>query len=185
MSDKINIKRIVIHHNSTIQDDDGNPIFKDYLTLYLVPLIVAFLWVISGANLSNSLVTIIVTSASIFAGLMFNLLILINEKRSRLPTPLSSDENYEMRAKEIKVVEETYYNISFTILSALMCTFCCIFYIGISEISNSSNVFTSLIDIAKNVIGASLITTTLITMNSLLMILKRSFNLFNDITFDR
>ncbi|WP_417543034.1 hypothetical protein [Marinobacter sp.] len=182
MSNKLDISRIISHHNSTIQDSEGVPLAWDYFILYLLPILLVLLWVSSGAELSNNLATIIVTAASIFSGLMLNLLVLVNEKRAKITNPSTDDPRFERKYNEIKAIEETYYNISFTILTSITSVFLCILFIAMKGITIDQIELNIVLSALTKLIGAALLSVTLTTIGMLLMILKRSFSLFTDIS---
>lgn len=116
MLTKINIKKIVIDHFKTLRDANTNRIrISDYLLFLGVPLIVSVIIVFSfNILLSDNLINILITSLSIFVGLLLNLLVIIFD----VVTKLKEKEKHDTLKKNF--LKEIYSNISFSILLSLV-----------------------------------------------------------------
>ena len=117
MLDKVNITKILRDHLGTFKDySTGRCRPIDYLLFFLVPLIVAAVFVKFFGALPASLIGVIVTSLSIFTALLLNLLLLAyNITRSSKPP---CDEHiHQMREK---LFHEIFSNIAFAVLVALV-----------------------------------------------------------------
>lgn len=111
MVSKINLGRIVFDHVKTLKDNrNGGYNLGDILLQFLVPGIVAFF--VRDVDLDNSKLGIIITSLSVFAGLLFNLLVLIYSARDRIQDDVHPD-----------LLPETYTNVSFGILICIIAIF--------------------------------------------------------------
>lgn len=113
MLDKVNVVQVVRDHVATLKrESDKKGSVADVLLFFGVPLLVAVVMTVwFRIRLSRELVGILVTSFSIFAALLFNLLLLIYDvarKRRSITNGL--------RARFLK---EIYANIAYSILIAL------------------------------------------------------------------
>ncbi len=78
MIDKINISRIVKDHLATLKDyATGRYRLSDFVLFFGVPLIVAGLLTYFRGIMSEGTALILATSLSLFAALLFNLLLLV------------------------------------------------------------------------------------------------------------
>ena len=114
MLSKINIGRIVRDHLATLQDDaTGRRMKSDYLVFFGLPIVVAFfLAFVLNLSVNQGAVGILVTSLSIFAALLFNLLLLIYDVVSKV-------EQGSRKLKE-RYLSQVYSNISFAILVSIV-----------------------------------------------------------------
>lgn len=109
---KINCLPIVSAHIKTLIDarETNNRVFKvDVFSFYLFPAILATLggyYVVP----SESLINVLITSLSVFAALLFNLLMLV----------LGVIEKRKGKENFIKLQKETYANIAYAILVSLI-----------------------------------------------------------------
>ncbi len=98
---------------------------QEFLIFFLIPILSPIAQYLLDLHLTTTIVGIIVSAASIFAGLLLNLLVLLYSVQcSNLATNNSSetDENHDTDIKidqEAKVIEYTFYNISFAIMIAV------------------------------------------------------------------
>lgn len=115
MFSKINVTKIVLDHLNTLRDNQTQRLyFGDVTIFFLVPVIISLLMIISDNLLKESIVNILITSLSIFAALLFNLLLLIYDiiKKPEKETP-------KARQKK-KLLEEIFANISYSILISII-----------------------------------------------------------------
>ena len=92
---------------------------QEFLIFFLIPILSPIAQYLLDLHLTTTIVGIIVSAASIFAGLLLNLLVLLYSVQcSNLATNNSSetDENHDTDIKidqEAKVIEYTFYNICY------------------------------------------------------------------------
>lgn len=78
MFDKIDISKIFKDHLATLEDNSTGERSKgDIILFFVLPLIPTVLMVWYKASLDSNVVSILVTCMSVFAALLFNLLLLI------------------------------------------------------------------------------------------------------------
>jgi len=102
--------------------------------LFVIPLISPILQYGLNMRLNGDIVGLIVSAASIFAGLLLNLLVLLysilnSNERATLEVARNSKGNYSLGVEDIKereLIEYTFYNISFSILISVMIVVSCL-----------------------------------------------------------
>lgn len=120
MSSKINIYDILSGHLSTLCNDKSDKISKlDIITFYLVPLSVAIIIAYNSVSLSKETIGLVVTIGSILTGLLLNLLILVYDQKKNLPEVNQADAKWEKTQLRHTVIEQLYYNISYSTIIAL------------------------------------------------------------------
>lgn len=157
MFDKVNVIKIVGDHISTLKDYRTNKYkVSDFFLFFGLPLFIAIFFAYFKISLTQNLISLLITSLSIFAALLFNLLLLIYDVVQK-----SRDGN----SLKIKFLKEVYSNISFCILIAILAV---VILILISIFNNNRSVL--FIYQIFNFIAYYLIILFLLT---LFMILKR------------
>ncbi|WP_152526894.1 hypothetical protein [Pseudogulbenkiania ferrooxidans] len=166
MLEKINITAIVKEHLQTLKRGSCTEISTWEVTLFFaIPIVIALPLAIYF-DISSDFVNGIVTAASIFAGLLLNLLVLIYTVLSRQRQPAKNDKEKQRLVIFKQVLKETFANISFCILtSVILVAVCLLSYIkgGIFPKGNHFLIY-------------FLISQLILT---LLMILKRIHKLFD------
>ena len=121
MFEKINILSVFAEHISTLKKYGSDKYSISDIIIFLVsPAILAFILLFAcNIPLKGNLIMILVTSFSIFAALLFNLLLLIYDivsKHNKNGWGISdkTKKNRKLTLKE-KLLKETYVNISFNI----------------------------------------------------------------------
>jgi O-antigen/teichoic acid export membrane protein len=114
MLGRINVGRIVKDHLATLRNDvTGERMRSDYFVFFGLPLLVAFFLVfVLNLSLDQGAVGILVTSLSVFAALLFNLLLLIYDVVRKI-------ERRRQGLKE-RFLSQIYSNISFAILVSIV-----------------------------------------------------------------
>lgn len=167
---KINVLDIVVRHIQTLKDYSLNRVSKkDISTFFILPAIVAITLALKG-HITNNGIGIVLTVFSIFAGLLFNLLILIMDIGRRVRKQ-GKEENVDAKKQKLteNLISETYSNVAFSILISL--TVICItltFIIGLSNV------------ILKFIISITLYWLIIVFIMTLFMILKRVFRLLDN-----
>lgn len=168
--DKMSIKKIIIEHLNSLKSSNapnGKLSIAEIFCFIIFPFIFAvmFTW---KKILNEQDINTIITIFSIFAGLLFNLLILILDM-VRKTKEMAKDENDANRYNIRKVLlKETYANISFCIvLSLVLLCLSFIFVVGVSNL---------LIKFSISVLVYYFIITFILT---LFMVLKRIYSLLS------
>jgi len=157
MFNKVNVIKIVRDHISTLKDYRTNKYkIGDFILFFGTPLFIAVIFAYFNISLTQNLISLLITSLSVFAALLFNLLLLIYDVVQK-----SKNGN----ALKIKFLREVYSNISFCILIAILAI---VILILISIFNNRNDIL--FIYQIFNFITYYLITLFLLT---LFMILKR------------
>ncbi|MDZ8056571.1 MAG: hypothetical protein RMX63_34670 [Aulosira sp. ZfuCHP01] len=114
---KIDILEIVTNHLSTLRryGSSKNSI-SDLLLFCFLPLFVGICLVLFKVVLNKDLIGILINVFAIFAGFLFNLLVLVYDAASKAVNP-----NNSLQANNLKLelLEQIYFNISFEILLSL------------------------------------------------------------------
>lgn len=158
MLNKINILEIVNNHIATLKNDNTKKAgIDDYFTFLIIPIGVTSILLYFKIVFSDEALNIVITTLSIFVGLLFNVIVLIFDIIKRDST------------KKIKnvVLKELLANISFTILISIIA----IVFTILTFIKN---------DIAKMVFTGIVYFLLAIFIFTVLMVLKRMHKLFNN-----
>ena len=114
MMDKINFFKIIQDHIHTLKDFDTKKYkLGDLILFFISPLVVGFLFIKFNFRLDDDIANVLVTSLSIFAALLFNLLLLIY---NIILKPDNSESGANFKNKFLK---EIFSNISFCILISI------------------------------------------------------------------
>lgn len=162
MFDKVNILGIVQDHFKTLLDYNSKKInWYDVFGFIVLPIIGAILLIWLGVNLEQ-VSTILITSLSIFAALLFNLLLLVFDLISKQKPKPDNSKKRDLDIVAYEVSKELFTNISYSILVSIVTI---IILIAGSVSSNKSFLF-AIEFMAFFLIGNFLFT--------LLMVLKRT-----------
>lgn len=95
----------------TLRDDStGKRLASDYVVLVGGPVLIAAFLVWRSVHLSATIANVVITALAIFAGLLFNLLLLAHQMIRAAAAG----------GAEKKLIREIYSNISFAILSSIV-----------------------------------------------------------------
>ena len=111
---KINIKEIIENHKKTLICDNGDLSRKDRLFFRKMPIIIAVCAILCFGIPSETITNIFTVSLSIFIGLFTNLLVLLISFLNSTP------ENETDKTNRVSLIEDTYYNVAFTILMSII-----------------------------------------------------------------
>ena len=162
---KINVSGIVLDHLGTLKELDSQSQSKYDLSLFFVfPLLTSILFSILNIRLDKDLVSILINVFAIFAGLLFNLLILMYDVISKQSGSNGKEEKDKIK---FKLLKEIYYNISFGIFLSLV----------IVVILSISMIF--LLKSFNSVLSFIVFALSILFVLTLLMILKRIHNLLS------
>jgi hypothetical protein len=111
---KIDVRDIVRDHFATLVDyETGRRSFSDHVLFVVVPLVGSGVLLLLGIDLSETAVNVLITALSIFAGLLFNLLVLLDSLADRKQAP-TGDSDARLMMKGI------YANTAYAVLIALL-----------------------------------------------------------------
>lgn len=158
MISKINVTNIFKDHISTLKDyHTGKYLKSDFILFFAVPLVVAILVFIFLGEISDTAVVVLATSLSIFAALLFNLLLLVYDS-------IRKEEKQSIEDKpRLLLLKQIFYNISFGILISVLTIILLILF--------SQNLYFCILQKIISFLAYYLITLFILT---LLMILKRT-----------
>lgn len=175
MFSKININAIIRdHHRTLFNENTSTPSLGDFILFYFVPAAFAVFMVSLNYCMSENMINIIIASLSIFVGLLLNLLAIlmgfldkyrdqITEIKSKFVEGgdnLQFEREIDFKSKKQKLLHQTYFNISFAVLTAIVS-------IPVMIMGLSKN---QLLIVASNIVGYAFLSMFTLT---LLMILKR------------
>jgi hypothetical protein len=162
---KINVSGIVLDHLGTLKELDSQSPSKYDLSLFFVfPLLISILFSVLNIRLDKDLVSILINVFAIFAGLLFNLLILMYDVISKQSRSNGKEEKDKIK---FRLLKEIYYNISFGIFLSLVIVV--ILPISMIFLSQPFNIFLSFVVFSLSILFVL----------TLLMILKRIHNLLS------
>lgn len=129
MSNRINIYEIVSGHIRTLKNSENKIPFLELLVFILLPIVIAVAIIFIPLN-SKDAISLLVNLSSIFSALLLSVLVLIFDQEQKL----EDKKNLSSRLNEAqdplfnekkKLLEELYFNISYSIFcSVSLLTFC-------------------------------------------------------------
>jgi hypothetical protein len=162
MVNKLSFEKIIKAHFATMRDNSTNKVsYSDVFLFFGLPIFASGFF-LSGYTLNKDILNSIITSASIFAGLLLNLLVLIYSLSEKFRQ--SNTSNWGSKQK---VLEQTFSNISFCILISVLLVIACM--LGF----RTDDELKEAITIAKNVADFVIYYLTAALILHLLMVLKR------------
>lgn len=130
MFSKINIWQIISDHLKTLVDASKKRAgVSDWVLFLVVPIVFASVCVLYKPHLSRDSIELIITVTAIFAGLLFNVLVLLFDIMAKIndrPVRSARDEQKELKRVKIRILKQTYSNISFSIVESLSIIVFCI-----------------------------------------------------------
>ncbi|MFN6539343.1 MAG: hypothetical protein RM021_023735 [Nostoc sp. EkiNYC01] len=115
---KINVLEIVTNHLSTLKEYGASKnSLSDLFLFFLVPFIISLGVVFLRIVLNKDLIGILINVFAIFAGLLFNLLVLVYDAASKA---VKSSNSSQANSLKLEILEQIYFNISFEILLSLL-----------------------------------------------------------------
>jgi hypothetical protein len=161
---KINVADIIEDHFATLRNyDTKRQNIGDLLLFYVVPFIVAVVLAILKIDLHKDLVNLLVTALSVFAALLFNLLLLVYDVIKKTGDATEPEKLKRHYLKEIYT--NISYSIFVSILSIIFLLASLLNFGAIKSFCCTSEVRTILVIAALFLLGNFLLT--------LFMILKR------------
>lgn len=161
MVSKISFQKILESHFGSFRDyNSGQRSVSDIALFFVLPAIFGGLALLQ-CNLNKDILNSIITSASIFAGLLLNLLVLIYTLASKFNT---DEVNWPTKKR---LLEETFANISFSILISVLLVVACMLAFRTDEAMAAP------ISVPKYIADGVVYYLTGVLIMHLLMILKR------------
>lgn len=116
MIGKIDFRAILKDHCRTLDDQNTGKISgPDVVLFFLLPILASALLVGFNLILGKNTGNVLITALAVFAGLLFNLLLLIFDVTNK-PRP----DSEKLNAFKLKYLKEIYSNIAYAILIALV-----------------------------------------------------------------
>ena len=165
MLGKVNVTGIVLDHLGTLRDHSTCKYHRaDFLLFFGVPAVVTGVLLYSYGDLKPNLVTIVATSLSVFAALLFNLLLLVYDAVRKSESVAAAHD--DLREEFLRQVAS---NISFAILVAVATIVSVLALVFVNRVSSVAHIVSGIIYF--------LVTLFLLT---LLMVLKRVHALLSE-----
>ncbi len=116
MIGRVNCWAIVRDHFATLVDENTRKTSgPDFVVFYLLPIAAGAILIAFNLILGKTMSNVLITALAVFAGLLFNLLLLIFDIANK-PRP----EKEKLTADKIRYLKEIYSNIAYAILIALL-----------------------------------------------------------------
>lgn len=140
MSNRINICDIVIGHFRTLRQTSNNKIgITEFLVFIVIPIAFSIAIVFIPLN-SKDIISLLVNLGSIFSALLLSVLVLVFDQEQKLE---ERREIAEEKGKAIdplfdikkSVLEELYYNISYSIFCSIILVSLCLVYTSLKYVS--------------------------------------------------
>lgn len=115
----MDVKQIVKDHIKTLKNSNSNKLnISEILFFFIFPLILSLLltW---KKILSSGDMSLVITAFSIFAGLLFNLLVLTLDMVRKIKNGRMEEQDASSQNIKEQLIKETYTNISFCIMLSL------------------------------------------------------------------
>lgn len=138
MWERISVKHIVFSHLRTLSDANSNSVNASDIWLFFgtPALITVLLMILFGLNVNSELGNALFTGLAIFAGLLFNLLVLVYDIVSREDRNFNTEEP-RRRNRRVRTLREVFDNVSYAILVALAI----VFLIGVLNLAFNTGLF--------------------------------------------
>lgn len=172
MSSKINVTDILLGHIATLSDPAGNRSIGDYVTFFLVPILVAGLGLLAGYNLNKDVSSMLVNFGAIFTALLLSVLVLVYDQESKLEANKMLDPLYSAKKA---LLAQLYYNICFSILSSIVLVALCFVHSVIFRLTSEITLGTTVFQFgyAKYIVTPLVIFVTANLLLTIVMIVKR------------
>ena len=161
---RIDVRDIIKDHVNTLYDARTNRRSNgDVFLFFIFPALVAGVLVWAEIRLTSPIANQVITALAIFAGLLFNLLLLAHS----LMEKASADKGIVKR-----VIREIYSNISFAILVALV-----LIFVSVASLLSKAPAFSVVISIIAFYFLLNFLLTLLMILSRIHTLLSRDFNL--------
>lgn len=183
MSSKINIKEIVLGHFGTLSRVDGSWSWTDFITFCGVPVVFGAGSLVAGFSLNKDIASLLVNFGAIFTALLLSVLVLVYDQESKIDDRNQRDIELGRPADQFynakkRLLDELYYNISYSILSSLvLIAFCFAFSISDSFAGPEAASLSVSSALSKLVFTPLTVFVTVNLLLTIVMIVKRMHSL--------
>ncbi|TIP39513.1 hypothetical protein [Mesorhizobium sp.] len=116
MTSKIDVRMILTDHFDTFRDEaTGKVSYPDYILMVGVPALAALILLLLGVQIGDRVVGTLVSVFAIFAGLLFNVQVLMYS--------FSDDESTKNKSIRDRLLHQSFANISYAIVVSLLVVF--------------------------------------------------------------
>lgn len=134
MNAKINICSLIKGHIKTLYDASTKKLdCSDIVTFFALPAVVGILCSFLGISLSIDIISLLVNFGSIFTALLLSVLVLVYDQVGKVTEKLNDDNNKNDSMLKLKsrLLQDLYFNISYSmILSLFLIILCLVYSIG-------------------------------------------------------
>lgn len=183
MSSKVNVKEIVLGHFGTLRKVDGSWSWLDFITFCFFPILFGSLSVVAKFSLNKDIASLLVNFGAIFTALLLSVLVLVYDQESKLDEKNQRDRELKRpadqfyQAKKI-LLDELYYNISYSILSSLiLIAVCFAFSVADSFVKPESTAPTIALVFSRLVFTPIAVLVSVNLLLTIVMIVKRLHSL--------
>ncbi|HFF1818100.1 TPA: hypothetical protein ACKR0B_003590 [Pseudomonas aeruginosa] len=183
MSSKVNIKEIVLGHFGTLKNVDGGWSYFDFITFCCIPVVFGAFSVAAEFVLNNDISSLLVNFGAIFTALLLSVLVLVYDQESKLDERFQRDAELNRPADVFylgkkKLLDELYYNISYSILSSLvLIAVCFAFSVADSFVDPKAAKISISLVFSKLVFTPLAVTVSVNLLLTIVMIVKRLHSL--------
>ncbi len=126
MLNKLGLLAIIKDHIGTLKNHRTNKLYyPDIFLFFILPLIISLLLIIFKVLLNDTMANALITSFSVFAALLFNLLLLIYDVSSK---SFINPNHKDKQGLKKEILRQIYINISFCIIVCIYAVVVLIFY---------------------------------------------------------
>jgi hypothetical protein len=174
---KIGVLSIVKDHYKTLENYNTQKVYyPDIFLFFIFPLIIAFFLTSLQVLLSDTIANALITSFSVFAALLFNLLLLVYDISGKPPTNHMSEERV---GNKKEILKQIYINVSFSILISVIEVIVLILYFLKVKTCNLWGISICFISEIPPFLSFIVFYLTGVFVLTLLMILKRIYKLLS------
>ncbi|CAN8142819.1 membrane hypothetical protein [uncultured Thiomicrorhabdus sp.] len=141
MSSKVNIIEIISGNYKTLTNTEGQILKSDIVVFVLLPIILSITGIIFGFNLNKDLASLLVNFGAIFTALLLSVLVLVYDQEAKLNEKKNQSPTNQIIILKIKLLQELYYNISFSILLALGLILLCFIHNVVTGLSHQLDIY--------------------------------------------
>lgn len=161
MTSKIDLRAIVLDHFATFRDEATDKYsIMDFAVMCGIPLAVAVGSAVAGFHVPDSHVGTLISAFAIFGGLLFNVLVLIYS--------FSAGDEEEDVLRE-RLVQQSFANISFAVMSSLLAVMLLVVLLFVSGIGQT------IIEALIYFVGLNFLLTMLMVLKRMHILLRGKF----------
>lgn len=170
MIGKIDFRAVVRDHFATlVNENTQRQSGADFILFYLVPIVLAMALLHSHLIFGKTMGNVLITALAVFAGLLFNLLLLIFDIANK-PRPDSD----KLTPNKIRFLKEIYSNIAYAILISLLTIIVVLVHFLFFTLSFKSGLFFSAFLVY--ILTGNFVLTLLMVLKRIHILLRTEFN---------